>query len=342
MSLALIGLGSNLGDRRRTLTEAVGHLAHQSGVQLSAASRWYQTRPVGGPAEQGAYLNGAALLETSLPPEELLARLLKVEGQLGRRRGHRWEPRTVDLDLLLYNGRVIDQPGLAVPHPRMAWRRFVLEPAAEIAPSLVHPTTGWTIARLLEHLNSARDYLAITGPPGAGKTELAHRLAVKASAELLLRPNPPVTAEDDSPGSVWATQIQFLRQWSRLLAGQGAPWVDHHVAVVSDFWFDQCRAYAEVSLPEVELEAFRQKWDSARQRVVQPKLVVFLDPPLEAALDPVDSRGIDSCGRGWLARLGEAIRWEAGQPGKGPVLRLTNAKLAQAEAEVLTALQSMR
>ena len=185
MPTCLIGLRSNLGNRREMLDRAVASLAGRPQVSVVAKSRWHETSPVGGPADQPTFCNGAAVIETSLGPAELLAALQAVENELGRVRTERWGPRIIDLDLLLFGDQVLETPSLAVPHPRMAWRRFVLEPAAEIAPSMVHPTTGWTVARLLEHLNTTPPYVAIAGGIGAGKTRLAEQLAPRADARLI-------------------------------------------------------------------------------------------------------------------------------------------------------------
>jgi 2-amino-4-hydroxy-6-hydroxymethyldihydropteridine diphosphokinase len=137
---AYVGLGANLGDREGTIRRAVGLLGAEQGVEVVAVSSLRETEPVGY-RDQPPFLNGALAVETTLPPRALLERLLTVERKLGRERGTvpRFGPRTIDLDLLLYGGEVVDEPGLAVPHPRLAERRFVLEPLHELDPRLTLP-----------------------------------------------------------------------------------------------------------------------------------------------------------------------------------------------------------
>ncbi|MGO9469593.1 MAG: 2-amino-4-hydroxy-6-hydroxymethyldihydropteridine diphosphokinase [Isosphaeraceae bacterium] len=148
-SRVMIGLGSNLGDRRETLEAAIRALGDVPGIIVHRVSSFRETEPVGGPAGQGMYLNAAAALETRLDPFELLRALQQIEARFGRLRTVRWGARTLDLDLLLYQDRIIDTPELKVPHPRLASRRFVLEPLAEIAPHAVEPVSKRTIAELL-------------------------------------------------------------------------------------------------------------------------------------------------------------------------------------------------
>ena len=136
---AYVGLGANLGDREAMLRRALELLGAEEGVEVVAVSTLLDTEPVGF-ADQPRFLNGAAAVETELEPRELLERLLAVERALGRERtGPRFGPRTVDLDLLVYGDRVVDEPGLTVPHPRLAERRFALEPLAELDPKLALP-----------------------------------------------------------------------------------------------------------------------------------------------------------------------------------------------------------
>ncbi len=142
MTRAYVGLGANLGDREATLLRAVELLAETPAVEVVAVSRVRETDPVGYTA-QPRFLNAAAAVETTLPPRELLERLLAVERELGRTRaGPRFGPRTIDLDLLVYGDVVADEPGLTVPHPRLHERRFALEPLAELDPDLVVPGYG--------------------------------------------------------------------------------------------------------------------------------------------------------------------------------------------------------
>ena len=146
---AYVGMGSNLGDRAgNLLLGARGMLA--AGLRVLRISSVYETEPVGVSDEQPAYLNAVAELGPPLPPpEELLARLLKIEYALGRRRTRANAARTLDLDLLLHGGARSDTPLLTLPHPRMHQRRFVLAPLCELAPGARHPALNMTFAELL-------------------------------------------------------------------------------------------------------------------------------------------------------------------------------------------------
>jgi 2-amino-4-hydroxy-6-hydroxymethyldihydropteridine diphosphokinase len=139
---AYVGVGANLGDREGSIRRAVEMLAAAPGVSVAAVSSLRETEPVGY-ADQPRFLNGALALDTTLAPRDLLAALLDVERKLGRtREGPRLGPRTIDLDLLLYGERVVEEPGLTVPHPRLHERRFALEPLQELDPQAVVPGRG--------------------------------------------------------------------------------------------------------------------------------------------------------------------------------------------------------
>jgi 2-amino-4-hydroxy-6-hydroxymethyldihydropteridine diphosphokinase len=140
---AYVGLGSNLGDRERTIRRALDELAAEPGVRVVTVSTLIDTEPVG-PVEQPRFLNGVVELETTLAARDLLALLLDVERRFGRRREGvpPQGPRTLDLDLLVYGEAEVAEPGLDLPHPRLHERRFVLEPLAEVAPGLEVPGKG--------------------------------------------------------------------------------------------------------------------------------------------------------------------------------------------------------
>jgi 2-amino-4-hydroxy-6-hydroxymethyldihydropteridine diphosphokinase len=144
---AYVGLGANLGPREVTLLRAVDLLAETEGVDVLQGSQLRQTEPFG-VVDQPPYLNGAVVVDTTLTPRELLERLLEIERQLGRVRDVRWGARTIDLDLLVYGDLSVDEPGLRVPHPRLAERRFALEPLAELDPALDIPGLGDVSAAL--------------------------------------------------------------------------------------------------------------------------------------------------------------------------------------------------
>jgi 2-amino-4-hydroxy-6-hydroxymethyldihydropteridine diphosphokinase len=143
MSRAYVGIGSNLGNPRKTIAAALDLLRAEPGIEKVTVSTLRETDPVGY-ENQPRFLNGAAALETDLPPRKLLERLLEIERLLGRVRGEgpRFGPRTIDLDLLLYGGETLAEPGLTVPHPRLHERRFALEPLAELDPAMEIPGRG--------------------------------------------------------------------------------------------------------------------------------------------------------------------------------------------------------
>ena len=154
MARAYVGLGANLGDRAATLRRAIDLLAERPAIDVVGVSSFRETDPVGY-LDQPRFLNAAVAVETSLTPSALLAALLDVERELGRvREGPRYGPRTVDLDLLVMDDLVLDEPGLELPHPRLHDRMFALEPLAELDPELVVPGRG-PVRQLLLSLQSS-------------------------------------------------------------------------------------------------------------------------------------------------------------------------------------------
>jgi 2-amino-4-hydroxy-6-hydroxymethyldihydropteridine diphosphokinase len=143
-----IALGSNLGDSLFTLEAAVENLSKTPGICLDSHSSWYTTKAIG--PKQPDYLNGCAILQVDIIPHLLLEILLQIETKFGRQRLEHWGPRTLDLDLLLYDDLILETTNLQIPHPRMKERAFVLVPLMEIAPNWVEPVSGITIKELIK------------------------------------------------------------------------------------------------------------------------------------------------------------------------------------------------
>lgn len=149
--IAYIGLGSNLGGKRDNCLRAISLINRVPGCHVKEKSRFYKTEPVGTEG-QDWYINGAIALSSEISAKDLLGNLLSIEARMGRRRRKRWESRSIDLDILLFGGDIIQERNLIIPHPLMHLRRFVLVPLAQLAPNLVHPVLGRTISELLESI----------------------------------------------------------------------------------------------------------------------------------------------------------------------------------------------
>lgn len=152
MAHVCISLGSNLGDRERNLFDAYNRIISIKGIRLSKLSRFYETEPVGGPP-QPKYLNAALSIETELSPYKLLELFQYIENSMGRIHNIKWGPRNIDIDILLYDNKIIDDDCLKIPHPLMHTRLFVLEPLSEIEPFIIHPILKKSILLLYKEIN---------------------------------------------------------------------------------------------------------------------------------------------------------------------------------------------
>lgn len=155
---AFIGLGANLGRRKKNIASALGALESTREIEIVAVSPLYETKAEGGPEAQPAFINGVARIRTSLSPERLLAVCQRIETLLGRTRDVHWGPRTIDLDLLAYGDVIASEPELTLPHPMMHERAFVMKPLADIAPDWIHPILQQSAESLLDSLGR-RDWV---------------------------------------------------------------------------------------------------------------------------------------------------------------------------------------
>ncbi len=151
MTKVYVGLGSNLGNKRENLVNAINTIDTYEEICVIDKSDFYETAPVGGPP-QPDYVNCAIELETEFSPQTLLKEFKKIERKLGRQPDARWGPRTIDLDILLYGDRIVNNHNLRIPHERMHERTFVLAPLCEISPDIKHPVLKLNISELLEKL----------------------------------------------------------------------------------------------------------------------------------------------------------------------------------------------
>jgi 2-amino-4-hydroxy-6-hydroxymethyldihydropteridine diphosphokinase len=271
MARCLIGCGSNLGQRREQLDRALELLRFMPGVELVAVSRFHETRPVGGPADQGAYLNGACLIQTDLPPRDILGMLFAVENTLERRRDHRWGERTIDLDLLLYDELVVESPELTLPHPRMATRRFVLEPCAEIAAELRHPLAACTIRDLLDNISVPHPLVAVVGAPGSGAPEVAAAIADATLARLI---RAPAAVGDVSRGRSVEQLLETVAAWRRPLRAECRQ--DDPHGTVADYWLDALPAAAAEHVAEHDWPSFAAGYEQLMGDIVPPHVAIFL------------------------------------------------------------------
>ena len=207
----------------------------------------------------------------------------------------------------------INAKDLQVPHPHMAFRRFVLEPAVEIAPDLIHPCNGWSLQQLLDHLDSAPEYLALIGAPGSGKTRLAQQVAQRMQGTVLLSPNPDMHLPGD-------TERSLIQERAKLLETvRGLP---PTTFAVSDFWIQQSLAYVDSHESGHSESHDASVLQQLMQSVPQPKLRVLLQPentPIEPCLETLAHR-----------------------PHQGPLLHLTSSEESVLLQELDAAVQSMR
>jgi 2-amino-4-hydroxy-6-hydroxymethyldihydropteridine diphosphokinase len=280
MARCLIGCGSNLGHRREQLDRAIELMRFMPGVTLLDVSRFRETVAVGGPPGQEAFLNGACLIETDLPPQDVLSMLAAVENTLHRNREERWGPRTVDLDLLLYDDLVLESDCLTLPHPRMSTRRFVLEPCAEIAGAVFHPLAACTLDEILASISSPQPHVAVVGVPATGAAAVARVVSDSSLGCLVAAPRPLPAAA--APAPEWcATLSAWCAALQEVDCDEGAH------GIVTDFWLETLVVAAREALPSEPLSRFETEFARLAATAAPPHAVLLLvAPPASLADDP--------------------------------------------------------
>ncbi len=263
MTACLIGLGANLQNPTHQILVAAQMLANHPNICDLQLSSLQQSKPIGGPPNQPPYVNAAALLQTDLAPLELLDTVQQVEQTLGREREIRWGQRLIDLDVLLLDNIEMVSPRLILPHPRMTFRRFVLQSAAEIAPNMVHPGTKTTLSQLRAHLDEPTQYVALSGGSAEQRTFFAEHLRDRHAALVISESNLPASPNE-------GRAIEFLQQRAKLLSPNNM--VSDGQLHISNFYFDDLK-HEITSSWQPDL---KETWKQLCMQVVRPKLLAVI------------------------------------------------------------------
>ena len=295
---AYIGLGSNLGDRERHIKTALMMLTKTDGVHAVRASDIVETAPLGR-VDQPTYLNAVAEVRTTLDAEALLKGLAEIETSLGRVRQQKWASRTIDLDMLLFGDEVINAAHLAVPHPQMHLRSFVLGGICQLNENLIHPVLKEPVRELAVRLNgtdfvpdsSVPQLVSIAGNIGVGKTTLAKKLSEVLGCEALFE------AYDTNPflADVYFGEKELaLDSQMYFLAGRveqlNPVTLPAGKIVVSDYVFEKEQIYAAALLNDRQLALYQKIYGLLRSRVTVPVLVIYLQDLAENCLGRIHRR----------------------------------------------------
>ncbi|MGD0597172.1 MAG: 2-amino-4-hydroxy-6-hydroxymethyldihydropteridine diphosphokinase [Sedimentisphaerales bacterium] len=334
-TIAYIGLGSNLGDRKDFIGKSLQMLRETPNISVERVSTIVETKPLSD-ANQPMYLNCAAEIKTSLSAEKLFHRLVLIENTLGRKRDEKWASRNIDLDLLLFGDEIINSDTLAVPHSQMHLRSFVLEGLRQLNPKLEHPVLNETVDTLAGRLNGGdfalradrRQLISIAGNIGAGKTTLAEILADAFKCPAIFE------AYDTNPflAKVYAgnqdlaldSQLYFLftrfEQLNPALLEKGK-------TVVTDYLFQKEQIYAKLLLNAKQLALYQKFYSIVSPAVTDPVLVIHLQNPLQQCLERIHKRNrpyeqrIES---GFLEAVGAGYEQGLRDWKICPVIRLSN------------------
>ena len=295
---AYIGLGSNSGNLRENFQKALAALKLCSSTQSVHPSSFYETPPMG-PVDQPGFLNGVVEIKTSLSFRKLFDQLQQIEQDAGRQRNEHWGPRTIDLDLLLYDDAIIQEPDLVVPHPQLHLRSFVLKGLCELIPACVHPVLNRSLQELKGRLNGGDYWLdearpqlvSIAGNIGVGKTTLATGLAERLGAKFIPE------KYDDNPflADVYAGKTELALDSELFFLSSSASQLrkDRMLAgccYVNDYVFEKARIYASGWLKQDDLAMYQKHFDSISRGVAIPVLVIYLEDSLENCMQRIHQR----------------------------------------------------
>jgi 2-amino-4-hydroxy-6-hydroxymethyldihydropteridine diphosphokinase len=308
-----LSLGTNQGDKLQNLQKAVDMIAKKAG-RINKISSVYKTGSWG--FEGSDFFNICISLITELNPEELMISLLEIEKSLGRLRdgSENYSSRIIDIDLLLFENKIIDTKILIVPHPRMLNRKFVLVPLAEIAPNTVHPVTKTTISQCLnsctdnteviktdlrikqpKSLIEKYNYIAIEGNIGSGKTSLAHKFSEDFNAKLVLErfaDNPFLPKfYKDQERYAFPLEMSFLADRYHQLSNDLSQFDLFKNFIVSDYYIFKSLIFAQVTLPSEEFKLYRKMFDLLYREITKPDIYIYLNQDIDRLISNIKKRG---------------------------------------------------
>jgi len=298
ITTAYIGLGGNLGDTEAIIRQAIQKLSDVDGILIEDVSAAIRTAALGD-AIQPDYTNAVVKIITKIPPSKLYRQMALIEDSLGRVRREKWAPRTIDLDLLLYGGEIIECPNLVVPHSQMHVRSFVLDGMCRLAPNLAHPVLKRTMTALAGRLNgndfaidpTIPQLISVAGVIGVGKTTLANELGRALGCKIIHE------AYDTNPyiADVYAgrkdlaldSQLYFLTSRGKQLDRKGLTKGD---VLVADYVFDKDMIFAKRTLGNEQLREYERRFRKVRKTVAAPVLTIYLEDLPKACLERIYRR----------------------------------------------------
>ncbi|MHC4069380.1 MAG: 2-amino-4-hydroxy-6-hydroxymethyldihydropteridine diphosphokinase [Planctomycetota bacterium] len=298
LTTAYISLGSNLGNRERTIQKSLKMLGQVPEIELTRVSEIIETTPLS-QVSQPKYLNGVAEIKTALSAEKLHKKTAEIEKSLGRTREKKWDPRTIDLDILLFGEDVINRPELIVPHPQMHLRSFVMQGLCELCPKLKHPVIKEPMEELVSRLGGAdfavdanrAQLVSIAGVIGVGKTTLTEKLTEILKAKKLLE------AYDTNPfmPAVYSGETEMALDSQLYFLTNRVGQLNHNILkpgelAISDYIFDKELIYAKRLLDEEQLPLYLKIYQLLCAKVSQPVLAIYMTDTVERCLERIHSR----------------------------------------------------
>ena len=307
--MVYLSLGSNIGDRQLFLQLAIGLITYRIG-EVKQVSSIVETPAWG--FEGDTFYNACLSLETALSPQEVLEELIAIEIILGRKRKttKEYQARNIDLDILLYGDELINTQNLSIPHPRMEKRNFVLAPLAEIAAKSIHPILKKSIKQLFQEsedpalvtlieanlfIPQRKEFIAIEGNIGAGKTTFTHQLQAAIGGTLLLENfyDNPYLADFYQDPEAFALKVETAFLEERVLQLSSFFKLKNTPPVIADFSLEKSLLFAQQNLSEVDFTTYKKEYINASTKLPQPDLVLFLAQSIPQLQKNIQKRGRD-------------------------------------------------